>query len=139
MSQPGRWVNTPVIGARDASKHPTIHRTVCTLVKNVCYLKRRLEKWRMLKFLYPTKRGKLCFLPKLVRWKIPYRKEGSDDAKNKSHYRQISQDFPGGPVVKNLPCNARDSGSTPGQGTKIPHAMQQLSPSSTTTEPAHHN
>ena len=27
--------DTPVIGARDASKHPTIHRTVCTLVKNV--------------------------------------------------------------------------------------------------------
>ena len=25
---------------------------------------------------------------------------------------------PGGPVVKNLPCNAGDSGSIPGQGTK---------------------
>ena len=30
--------------------------------------------------------------------------------------------FPGGPVVKNLPCNAGDAGSIPGQGTKIPRA-----------------
>ena len=35
--------------------------------------------------------------------------------------------FPGGPVVKNLPCNAGDVGSIPGQGTKIPHAAGQLS------------
>ena len=34
--------------------------------------------------------------------------------------------FPGGSVVKNLPCNAGDAGSIPGQGTKIPHAMEQL-------------
>ena len=31
-------------------------------------------------------------------------------------------DFPGGPVVKNLPYNAGDTGSIPGQGTKFPHA-----------------
>ena len=43
-------------------------------------------------------------------------------------------DFPGGPVVKNPPYNARGSGSTPGQGTKIPHAAGQLSPCTTTTE-----
>ena len=36
-------------------------------------------------------------------------------------------DFPGGPVVKNLPSNAGDTGSIPGQGTKIPHAVGQLS------------
>ena len=30
-------------------------------------------------------------------------------------------DFPGGPVVKNPPSNAGDTGS-PGGGTKIPHA-----------------
>ena len=30
------------------------------------------------------------------------------------------QDFPGGPVVENLPFNAGDAGSIPGQGTKIP-------------------
>ena len=28
----------------------------------------------------------------------------------------------GGPVIKNLPCNAGDVGSIPGRGTKIPHA-----------------
>ena len=32
------------------------------------------------------------------------------------------RDFPGGPVVKNLPSNAGDSGWIPGQGTEIPHA-----------------
>ena len=45
-------------------------------------------------------------------------------------------DFPGGLVVKNLPSNARDVGSTPGQGTEIPHAAGQLSSHTTTTEPA---
>ena len=37
------------------------------------------------------------------------------------------RDFPGGPVVKNPPCNAGDEGSIPGQGTKIPYASGQLS------------
>ena len=46
------------------------------------------------------------------------------------------RDFPGGPVVKNLPSNAGDAGSIHGQGTKIPHAAGQLSPHTTTTEPA---
>ena len=31
-------------------------------------------------------------------------------------------------MVKNPPCNAGDIGSIPGLGTKIPHAMEQLSP-----------
>ena len=35
--------------------------------------------------------------------------------------------LPRGPVVRNLPCNAGDLGSIPVQGTKIPHAEQQLS------------
>ena len=29
---------------------------------------------------------------------------------------EISQDFPGGTVVKNLPANAGDTGSSPGPG-----------------------
>ena len=37
-------------------------------------------------------------------------------------------DFPGGPVVKNLPSNAGDMGSIPGGGTNIPHAKGQLNP-----------
>ena len=43
-------------------------------------------------------------------------------------------DFPGGPVVKNPPSNAGEAGSIPGQGTKIPHAVGQLSAYVTTTE-----
>ena len=34
--------------------------------------------------------------------------------------------FPGGPVVKNPPCNEWDVGSILGQGTKTPHAVEQL-------------
>ena len=43
-------------------------------------------------------------------------------------------DFPGGPVVKNLPSNAGDEGWIPGPGTKIPHATGQLSPWAATRE-----
>ena len=49
----------------------------------------------------------------------------------------LAQDFPGGPVVKNPPSNAGDASSSPGLGTKIPHAAGQLSPRA--QEPAHHN
>ena len=38
-----------------------------------------------------------------------------------------SRDFPGGPVVKNLPCNTEDMGTVPGWGTRNPHAISQLS------------
>ena len=41
---------------------------------------------------------------------------------------------PGGSVVKNLHCNPGDVGLISGQGTKIPHAMGQLSPCATTRE-----
>ena len=44
-------------------------------------------------------------------------------------------DFPGGPVVKNLPSNAGDAGSIPGWGTKIPHAEGHLSLCAATAEP----
>ena len=50
-----------------------------------------------------------------------------------------ARDFPGGPVVKNPPTNAEDTGSIPGQGTKIPHALEQLRSHATTTEPKHHS
>ena len=41
-------------------------------------------------------------------------------------------------MVKNLPSNARDTGSITGQGTKIPHATRQLeSLHAATTEPLH--
>ena len=44
-------------------------------------------------------------------------------------------DFPGGPAVKNLPYNVGDTGSIPRQRPKIPHAVGQLNPCATTTEP----
>ena len=43
-------------------------------------------------------------------------------------------DFPGGPVVKNLPSNAEDACSVPGQGIKIPHTMGQIHPHAATKE-----
>ena len=45
-------------------------------------------------------------------------------------------DFTGGPVVKNLPCNAGDTDLIPGPG-RVPHAMEQLALFVTTTEPEH--
>ena len=48
--------------------------------------------------------------------------------------KQCQGDFLGGPVVKNLPCNAEDVGSIPGWGTSIPHAVEQLSLHAATRE-----
>ena len=39
-------------------------------------------------------------------------------------FKMVHRDFPGGPVVKILRFNAGDVGSIPGQGAKIPHALQ---------------
>ena len=39
--------------------------------------------------------------------------------------------FLGGLMVKSLPCNPGDTSLIPGQGTKIPHQMEQLSPHAT--------
>ena len=49
-------------------------------------------------------------------------------------FKNWREDFPGGSVVKNLPANAGDMGSSPGLG-RSPHAVEQLSPGTTTTEP----
>ena len=51
--------------------------------------------------------------------------------------KHFFRDFLDGPEVKNLPGNAGDVGSIPGQGTKIPHAKEQLSPRAPTTESVH--
>ena len=40
--------------------------------------------------------------------------------------------FSSGPVVKNPPSNAVDFGPTPGSGTKITYALEQLSPHTAT-------
>ena len=44
-------------------------------------------------------------------------------------------DFLGGPVIKNQPSNAEDTGLILGQGTKIPKAAEQLSLRAAATEP----
>ena len=45
-----------------------------------------------------------------------------------------NEGFPGGPMVKNLPCNAEDTSSIPGQGTKIPRTAEYLSSHTVTRE-----
>ena len=47
----------------------------------------------------------------------------------------MHKDVPGGPVVKDPPCNPGYAGSNPGQETKIPHDEGQTSPCTATTEP----
>ena len=42
-------------------------------------------------------------------------------------FKIMHRDVPGGPLVKNLPSNSGDVGSIPGVGTKLPHAVGQLS------------
>ena len=65
-------------------------------------------------------------VPILQMKKVRLRKDkGRMSAKNRVG------DFPGGPVVQNLPCNAGDVGSILGRETKIPHAARQLSPCAT--------
>ena len=56
------------------------------------------------------------------------------DSTEKQFQKKEHRDFPGGPVVQNPPSNAGDVGSIPAWGTKILHAVGQLSPCSTTTE-----
>ena len=48
-------------------------------------------------------------------------------------------DFPGGPVVKNLSCNAEDVSLFSGRGVKTLRVMEQLSQHATLTEPLRHD
>ena len=71
-----------------------------------------------------------------------FKREGLGVPERKEKIRRVTLnfiniwDFPGAPVVKNLPCNAGDGGSIPGEGTKIPHGLEQLGPCARTTETA---
>ena len=49
------------------------------------------------------------------------------------------KDLPGSPVIKNLPSNAGGMVLIPGWGTKIPHPLEQLNPSTTSREPVCHD
>ena len=51
----------------------------------------------------------------------------------------ILRDFPGGPVVKNPSGTAGHMGLIPVQGTRILHAIKQLSLRAATTEATSHN
>ena len=55
---------------------------------------------------------------------------GADNNILTSVYQKIqnSWDFLGGPVVKNLPCNAEGTGLIPDRGTKIPHTVGAAKP-----------
>ena len=58
------------------------------------------------------KHGKRCSAPLVTREK---------------QTKTTMRDFPGGPMVKNLPYKAGEAGSNPGQGTKLLPATGQLS------------
>lgn len=49
------------------------------------------------------------------------------ERRSRAHEEVQFKDFPGGPVVRNMPCNAGDVGWITGRGTKTPHAEKQLS------------
>ena len=44
----------------------------------------------------------------------------------RNKFLKVNRDFPGGPVVNNLPCDAGNMGLITDQGTKIPHAAREL-------------
>ena len=48
-------------------------------------------------------------------------------SRRKMTSKSLSRNVPGDPVLRNLHDNAGDAGLIPGQGTKIPHASEQLS------------
>ena len=58
---------------------------------------------------------------------------------NSEGFKQKSRDFPGGPVIKNLPSNVGDTGFIPSQRTKVPHDAGELSQVFTTRKPTCHN
>ena len=96
------------------------------------------------RFPFPTGQN-LVTWPYLTARNLPSVFAGQKDewiwiSTDRSCHRQFQNflshsDFPGGPVVKNPSSNAGDTGSIPGQGTKIPHAIGQLSPRISTREP----
>ena len=53
--------------------------------------------------------------------------------------RQVTGDFPSGPVVKDLSSKTGDMGSILGWGTKFSNAMEQLSLQAPTKDPMYHD
>ena len=79
----------------------------------LCIYKILIEVWfTVMKFKYPwNKHAK------------PGRRIEVHVFKQKCIKQDVSRDFPSGPVVKNLPCNAGYVGLIPGQESKIPLAQ----------------
>ena len=71
-----------------------------------------------------------------------FKREGLGVPERKKKFRRVILkfisiwDFPGAPVVKNIPYNAGYGGSIPSEGAKSPHGLEQLSPCARTTETA---
>ena len=58
----------------------------------------------------------------------PFMRKYQTNPGSGAFYKILTRDFPGGPVVKDLPFNAGEVDLNAGQGTKIPHASVQLKP-----------
>ena len=71
-------------------------------------------------------------------WSISYAWEDDQKGGTVKATKQEARDFPDGPVVKNLPCNAGDAGSISSWVYKIPHASGRLSPCAKTRKFVHH-
>ena len=56
---------------------------------------------------------------------------GPSKSSQRNYYSNERRDLTGDPMVNNSPSNAESAGSIPGGGTKIPHAIGQLSPLAT--------
>ena len=67
------------------------------------------------------------------------RRTESGDVQAFSAKTTRSGGLPGWSSGKNLPCNAEDTSSIPGQGTKMPAVAEQLSWCATTGESGHCN
>ena len=107
----------------------------------------RGERWRAERVLHPGGGCPSVFMLMTQAWTLAVLLRagvgGRGGARRySSHFTTLGKiqgkgDFSGGPVVKNLPCNAGDQGSIPGRGPKVPHAMQPLSPHATVRESDH--
>ena len=58
---------------------------------------------------------------------------------NFASVKDTLEDFPGGLVVQNSPCNPRDVDLILGQGVKVTHVAKQLSLWATTSGSMHQN
>ena len=83
----------------------------------------------------------VCLLPQtwLRKPRVIYscRKSQAFLGQTRGSFRNVVREFPPGRVVKvHLPCSVGDMSLIPGQGTKIPHATEQLISCATTRESA---